>query len=235
VIRAVLLDLDNTLLDFHLCARQAMQQGFAQVGLLYSEEKFETFTQINNMLWRQIEEGTLTKAELHRVRWQIIFEALGIVYDGEAFEHIFFENLCRSNVKIPGADALLEHLSRKKYLLAAASNAAMHQQTGRLERAGLLRYFSHIFVSEELGAQKPQKAFFDSCFSALCTDLPDLKPSEMILIGDSLTADVAGGHAWGMQTIWFCPQAETESDEDCALRGQADYTVHTLEEICHIL
>lgn len=88
--KAIFIDIDNTLLDFDAYVRTTMEQGFAHFGLpAYRPEMYHTFTAENNKLWRQIEEGTLTFAELQKIRWNNVFAALGIHFDGPAFEHYF--------------------------------------------------------------------------------------------------------------------------------------------------
>ena len=110
--KAIFIDIDNTLLDFDAYVRTTMEQGFAHFGLpAYHPEMYHTFTAENNKLWRQIEEGTLTFAELQKIRWNNVFAALGIHFDGPAFEHYFRAALHESAIPVPGAMELLQSLS----------------------------------------------------------------------------------------------------------------------------
>ena len=223
MIKAVLLDVDNTLLDFNKCAMAAAHAAARDVGLVLPENIYPVFRRINDRLWHQIEQRQLTTEELYRIRWQLIFDELGICADGVAFEALFRAHLDTSAEPVDGAAELLAYL-HGKYILCIASNAPYDQQMQRLEKAGMLHYMSHLFVSEEIGAAKPSAAFFDACLSALSP----LQPQEIMMIGDSLTADIAGARACGMRTCWYRHDGETA-------RGEADCCVDALEEIRAVL
>ena len=75
MLKAVLMDIDDTLLDFGKCAEQAMRIGFAEWGLPYDDSTYATFTRINDGLWLMIERGELTTQQLFQFRWNRIFEA----------------------------------------------------------------------------------------------------------------------------------------------------------------
>ena len=96
----------------------------------------------------------------------------------------------------------------------------------RLRRAGMLDAFERLFISGQLGAEKPSGVFFDRCLA----QLPGVRPEQCLMIGDSLTADIAGGRAAGMQTCWFDP-----TDRGAALPPQADWRITRLEELLAIL
>ena len=163
----VFIDIDNTLLDFDEYIRRTMREGFAHFGLKpYEPYMEEIFRRENGKLWRQIEQGTLTFAELERIRWNNVFAALDIDFDGTVFETYFRAALYDSAIPVPGAMELLEAL-HGKYPLAVASNGPYDQQLHRLELAGMKRYFDWFFISERLGASKPAAAFFDGAFAQL--------------------------------------------------------------------
>jgi len=199
VIRVILIDIDNTLLDFERCAEGAMRQGFSSFGIPYRPDMFPVFTRTNNALWAAVEQGTLTRPELHRIRWGLIFDQLGIRQDGERFEQCFYANLSDSHDMIDGARELLEHLF-SRYTLCAASNAPEAQQCQRLRRAGLLPFFQEVFTSEKIGCSKPGREFFDYCLTAL-----DCPKDQAAIIGDSLSADIRGGQDFGIRTCWYNP------------------------------
>ena len=136
MIKAVLLDVDNTLLDFNKCACAAMQDAARDFSLVLPEHAFTTFRRINDGLWRQIEEQTLTTEELYRIRWARIFRELGIEFDGPTFEERFYHYLTTAAEKVDGADELMAHL-QGKYILCIASNAPYLQQVQRMERRGI--------------------------------------------------------------------------------------------------
>lgn len=225
MLKAVLMDIDDTLLDFGKCAEQAMRIGFAERGFPFDDSTYATFTRINDVLWQQIERGELTTQQLFEFRWNRIFEALGIKAAGTVFEQRFLDLLYETAIPVDGADEVCRYL-KGKYILCAASNAFHDQQLNRLAISGLLPYFDHVFVSESLGYRKPEKAFFDACRAPL----PGVAAEECVMIGDSLTADIAGGKNAGMKTIWY-NHAHRPVPEHCA----ADQIVDSLSQIKDIL
>lgn len=225
-IKAVLLDVDNTILDFHICAKVSMQAAFSDFGLTYEERMFPVFLKINDKLWEEIEKGTLKREELYKIRWKLIFEALGISGPEPAsVDEAFRKYISESAEPVDGAYELLGYLS-EKYILCIASNASRTRQIKRLTNAGMIQYIRQIFTSEEIGHPKPEKAFFDACLAAL----PDIKREEVVVIGDSLTADIKGGKESGMKTIWYNHKKDTLLPVP-----MPDYTVDSLFEIMQIL
>ena len=200
----IFIDIDNTLLDFDAYIRRTMEEGFAHFGLRpYEPWMYDVFHRENNKLWRQIEEGTLTFPELEKIRWNNVFAALDMDFDGVVFEKYFRTALHESAIPVNGARELLEAL-RGRYLLAAASNGPYEQQLHRLEIGGMKPYFDWFFVSERLGASKPARAFFDGAFAALNDGRETaVTPADCVIIGDSLTSDMAGGRQYGMKTCYY--------------------------------
>lgn len=201
--KVLLFDIDNTLLDFSAGAMQAMEEIFLEAGLPYAPEMFTVFQVENDKLWAR----------------------LGLEADGAAMEDAFRVRLHESAVPVPGASDVLAQL-HGKHRLCAASNGPYAQQVNRLRRAGMLDAFERLFISGQLGAEKPSGVFFDRCLA----QLPGVRPEQCLMIGDSLTADIAGGRAAGMQTCWFDP-----TDRGAALPPQADWRITRLEELLAIL
>ena len=220
----VFIDIDDTLLDFTKCANDAIKSACNKFGVPYTTTLVDTFHPINLDLWHRLEKKEVTKERLFDTRFQIVFDKLGIKADGIAFETAFRENFHESAILVDGARDLLEYL-RSKYKVYVASNALMHQQTNRMKRAELDGYIDGYFVSEEIGFPKPQKEFFDACFKAL----PDVKPQDVVMIGDSLSADIKGACEYGLKTIWYNHRNEPTADVKC------DYIVSRLSEVKNIL
>ncbi len=225
MIKAVLIDIDNTLLDFHKCSDEAMCLAARDFGIDFPENYFETFTEINNSLWEKIEKGELTRQGLFKVRWNLIFEAMGIKADGEAFEELFREYIKSSTIPVHGAEELIEYLSGK-YYVCVASNSELAQQEKRLRKAEMLPYIKKIFTSEEIGFAKPSAEFFEACKEGLSS----FSKNEIMLIGDSVTADIEGGKKFGLKTCWF--NFAKKPDAVC---DSADFIVDDLLQIKNIL
>ena len=198
-IKAILLDVDDTILDFGKCASASMRAAAMTAGITFPDGIENIFHRINNPLWKKVEKGELTVAGLYEVRWNLIFADVGIDYDGVAFETLFRRELSESTEPVSGAGDLLKYLAGRGYILFSASNALQHQQEKRLAKAGFRDYFSGIFTSESLGAQKPSREFFERAVSLCGAGDRDC----FLMIGDSFEADISGAAAFGMRTIWF--------------------------------
>lgn len=208
MIKAILFDIDNTLLDFDASVRQCLRKGLPN----YREEYFEVFLQVNREMWQQIEEGSLTYEGLLRDRFDRIFARIGMELDGPAFEDYFRKELFSGAIPVDGAMELLESLSGR-YVLCAASNGPYEQQLNRLRVAGMLPYFTHLFISERVGYSKPAEAFFAHCLSTL-----ELTPAEVLMVGDSYGSDIVGAKACGIKTCYFGVGAEADHTVDSLLR-----------------
>lgn len=224
-IKAVLIDIDNTLLDFNKSALAAMNNTASAHSVTFPEGYFDVFLKINDELWTQLQCQSITKQDIYKRRWRRIFDELGIRADSDAFEEDFRKEMRSTAITVDGAEEILRYLS-EKYPVYAASNASKHQQELRLKSAGLSKYLSGIFTSEEIGYQKPAKEFFDACNKKLSPVLPE----ETVMIGDSVEADIAGAKAFGIITIWFNYYGKI-----CENYEFTDYYVNNLEEIKELL
>ena len=224
-ITTVLMDVDDTLLDFKECARQNVRNCFKKNGLEYSDDIFEFFLNRNIILWKRIEDGLLTVDELHRTRWAGIFHDLGIEADGPAFELDFIAGLRDTSVPVAGSREAMKYL-HSKYKVYVVSNASNLQQSTRLGKAGLMQYVDGIFGSLDIGYNKPSREYFDYCFG----QLGGTRPDQTVIVGDSLNADISGGQAYGLHTIWFNIRGV-----EASAQITPDHTIHSLSEIPSVL
>ena len=225
MVKAVFIDIDNTILDFHKSAEKAIEITFNELGFNYNESVLGIFHTINDALWESLERKEITKPELYDMRWKQIFGKLGISFDALEMEKIFKSTLSGIAIPVDHARDLLEYLY-KKYPLYAATNSSYDHQKKRLTQSGFLQYFDDLFVSERIGAVKPEKKFFDVCFEKI----GNTNPSEAVIIGDSITADILGGQNCGLKTIWFNPNNQETPDGITP-----DHTIGSLIEIKNIL
>ena len=225
MIKAVLLDSDDTLLDFTKAEHIALQKTLREVGIEPDEETVSLYSEINKRHWEMLERGELTRAQVLVKRFDRFFEALGVAGDSAATQQLYNTNLGIGHYFIPGAVELLQSLYGK-YKLYMVTNGNESVQVPRLKSADIGHFFEEIFISQRIGWDKPSIEFFDKCFAAM----PPYAKNEMIIIGDSLTSDIKGGINAGIHTCWFNPRGK---------QGRADiipeYTVRCLGEIPSLL
>lgn len=223
--KIILMDLDNTIIDFNECARHSIMDIFADLGFHYDENVFETFITENVKIWKRLELGEIDKPYLRANRWNIILGKLGIDYDGTIIEERFENSVAKGAYPVEYAYELLEYLY-KKYDIYVVSNGFRFVQESRVRIGKYDKYFKELFLSEDIGIQKPDIRFFDYCYEKIgCPPKEDL-----ILIGDSLSADITGGNNFGIDTIWFNKNNDSPSEI-----VKPTYTVNKLEEIQNIL
>ena len=198
MIRFVLIDLDDTILDFHRAEAAAVSKTLLCLGVEPTEQIVQRYSEINAAHWRMLERGEITRPQVLTGRYCQLFSEISVDCDPEQTQRIYESHLSQGHYFIPGAEQLLKDLSGK-YLLYLVSNGNAAVQEGRLKSSGIEPYFEEIFVSELIGADKPSKAYFDRCFARI----PDFDPNQAILIGDSPTSDILGGINAGVKTCWF--------------------------------
>ena len=199
-------DIDDTLLDFKRGEAKAIRQTLAHIGIDPTEDTVRLYSEINESLWKRLERGEVTREQILVGRFEMLFDARGFDGDAAATQEIYFSYLGEQHDFVEGAQEVLSSL-KGHYRMYAVSNGTTVIQNKRLAASGLDRVFDRIFLSQEIGAEKPNAAFFDACFAAL----PDVKRDEVLIIGDSLTSDMRGGELAGLQTCWFNPHGKETS------------------------
>ncbi len=200
MIKFLFLDLDDTILDFHKAERIAIARTLQAHGAQPTEAVLARYHQINKLWWEALERQEVTRGEVQWGRFRDLFRELGLPVDPHSCARSYMENLSIGHYFLPGAEEAVVSL-KKKYRLFLASNGNAAVQAGRLASSGLPRHFEGVFISEELGADKPAKAFFDACFARI----PGFDPAQAMIVGDSLTSDIRGGNNAGLRTCWVNP------------------------------
>ena len=225
MIEFLFLDLDDTILDFHKAERIALSNTIRSFGIEPTEEVLGRYHVINKWHWEQLELGTMTRAEVLVGRFAMLFEERNIAVDPEAVARAYEKNLGIGHWFLPGAEEAVDTLS-KKYRLFLASNGTASVQKGRMTSANLYRFFEKVFVSQEIGHNKPSKAYFDACFAAI----PDFDPEKAMIVGDSLSSDIQGGINAGIKTCWVNPS------HAAAKNGIVpDYEIEALSQLPELL
>ena len=204
MIDLIFLDLDDTIFDFGKAEEVAIGKTLRRFGVLPTEVVVTRYSEINRLQWEKLERGELNRAQVKLRRFEILFEELGVTASAEEARCFYEEQLGIGHYFIEGAEALLESLAARGAHLFLASNGTFAVQQGRIASAGIAKYFEKMFISEQLGAVKPQKEFFDACFA----QIPGFARERAVIFGDSLTSDILGGINAGIKTCWFNPKGK---------------------------
>ena len=225
MIRNVLLDLDDTLLDFHRAEAEAIRHTMKEIGIDPTDETVALYSRINRSCWAKLETGEYTREEVLHRRFDILFEALGVTGDAHETQKLYEYRLSLGAYYLDGAEDLLNELYGK-YRLYLATNGIVNVQSRRIKDSGIGKYFDNIFVSEKIGYNKPDKRFFDRAFD----EIPDFNLDETVIIGDTLTSDILGGINAGIKTVYFNPKG---AKNDTGITP--DYEIGTLAELPKLL
>lgn len=218
---SVLLDLDDTILDFKKAEKIAVSKTFRGIGIEPTDAVVERYSEINVGQWEKLELGIITREEVLSSRFDMLFEELGVDYSGYEAQLIYEKLLEIGHFFMPGAEEMLNTL-HGKYDLYIVSNGTASVQFSRLASAGITHMFKGIFISEHMGTQKPSKEYFDKCFAAI----PGFDRERAIVVGDSLTSDIRGGINAGVRTCWYNPRGKAPREDIVA-----DYTITELGEL----
>ena len=197
----LLLDADGTLLDFEVAESGAFSSTMQRHGFARTPGDYDMYRAINKGLWEALERGETTQQRLKVERFARLFARLGYRADCEGFHRDYMDALSEGHALMPGALALCAALARRGRLYIATNGVAATQRR-RLAACGLAEYITDVFISEELGAHKPDAAFFDALFARL--GYPERERA--VILGDSLSSDMQGGRNAGIATCWYNPQ-----------------------------
>lgn len=197
----LLFDADNTVLDFDKSEEQALQRAFELCGVKYDADVLTVYRRNNIAQWQRYERGEISRDEVLLNRFLLTLDELAIkncnvnklADEYEKYLHFGF-------YQIEHAREVLEEL-QKTCDLYVVSNGVLSIQNSRMKGSGLEKYFLRRFISEEIGVPKPNVEFFNRSFA----QIPNLKKSSTLIIGDSLTSDVQGGINAGIDTCWYNP------------------------------
>lgn len=204
----ILFDADGTLFDYDAAEATALQSALARFGIPYTAATHEAYRRINSALWKRLEQGLVAKDALKLLRFSRLFEEVGAAADAAAFSDAYLSALAEAAALIDGAEELIAALHRRGRDIHIITNGIGPVQRGRLNRSPLVPWIGGLFISEEIGAAKPHPDFFHHVMAAIGN--PD--PRRVLVVGDALSADIAGGSMAGLDTCWVnlngAPQPE---------------------------
>ena len=226
MIRVILWDIDGTLLDFAAAERVAIRGCFATFGLgECTDEMLARYSVINRQHWEKLERKELTKPQVLIGRFEVFFAGEGIVADCAAFNAEYQVRLGDTVCFHDDGYKLVQQLKGRVRQYAVTNGTKVAQQR-KLRNSGLDVLLDGVFISEDIGAEKPDIAFFHPVWKTIGPYAPD----EVLIVGDSLTSDMQGGNNAGIRCCWYNPKGVPAPEH-----LKIDYNIRDLREILTIL
>ncbi len=226
-IKAVLWDIDGTILNFLEAEKVGVRMGFARLGLgVCTDEMLADYSRINRKWWERLERGEISKSEVLEGRFREFFGKYGLPAEvvplfNAQYQIDLGETICFND----DAPEVLRELKPfvRQY---AVTNGTKLAQERKIARSGLDRLLDGVFISEDVGAEKPTVAFFEGVWSKIGRFAPD----EVMIVGDSLTSDIRGGNNAGIRTCWYNPSHAANR-----LGVSVDFEIDDLRKLPRIL
>ena len=223
MIKAVLIDIDDTIFDFEKCSKNSFLKTLKNFNLKFKEEDFSYFNKVNDILWTKQKLGEINIKEVFIKRDYLMGKYFNLDIEKDLFNDLFVNFLYYEIEMVDGIEDLLLYLS-DKYKIFTASNGIYKMQENRLKKSNLDKYFDKIFVSDKIGFEKPDKKFFQKIM-----DLTKFSNDDLIMIGDSIKSDIIGAKNSKIKSIYFNKEDKKITDKNFT------YQVKNLSEIKKIL
>lgn len=198
----LLFDADGTLLDFSRSEREAFATAVATLGIVADDEMAHAYSIINDSLWKQLEQKKIQRSELRVRRFAMLAEQYGIDCDAYSLSERYVNELATRSYLLDNALEVCTRLFEEGHRLYLITNGFVKVQQGRFMSSPLRPLFSDVFISDEIGFDKPAPQYFD----AVRARIPHFEADKTLVIGDSLTSDICGGINAGLDTCWFDPE-----------------------------
>ena len=221
----LLFDADDTLLDFKRSEREALSDSLLKFGIEPTDELISAYSEINDSLWKLLEKGGIEKNKLRVRRYEIFTERFGLDVDPARLAVEYTDRLAEKSFLMDGALRLCRELYGR-YRLFIITNGIKSIQESRLGASPIKKYIEKSYISEEVGFEKPSTGYFDFIKS----DIKGFEADKALVIGDSLTSDISGGIAAGIDTCWFNPRNKILPAGITPM-----YEIHALGELFAIL
>ena len=219
--RWILFDADHTLFDFDRASEEALGEVLSDHGFDWQQAMYSDYKRINVQCWQEHEQGIINRDTLVYERFRRYFDFMQLDLDPVATQKKYLHALGRKPYLMPGAEEIIEWLLQHKRL-GYITNGMTEVQRIRLEMIGWHQKFEVIVIAGEIGHSKPHAGYFNHVHEAL--NQPD--KNEVLVIGDSLTADIEGAQAFGYRTCWYNPD-----NHACDISQHPDYTISHFDQL----
>lgn len=198
--RWIVFDADGTLFDYKRSELNALRNTFRQYGLEFDETIHQAFARINSRLWSEFERGRISSAQLRVRRFEELAAKIKSNFSAPGFSADYLWNLGGECTLLPGALDVVRRLS-SNFGLVLATNGIAEVQRRRFIASGINGNFASIIISDEIGVAKPDPRYFEKVF----VTIGNPEKHAVLMVGDGLSSDIAGGGAYGIDTCWYNP------------------------------
>ena len=189
------------MLDFKRAERESICGALEQHGITADDKIIDRYSKINDDLWKKLELGEIKKSDLKWKRFQLLAEEFGFEYDSLAVSDSYAVELSEKSHLLGNALEICQNLS-KTHRLYLITNGFKFMQRRRFDLSPLVPLFSGVFISEEIGYEKPAIQYFE----AVASSIENFDSSKTLVIGDSISSDILGGINAGIDVCWFNPE-----------------------------
>jgi len=222
----LLFDLDNTLFDFEASEKRALEETKHHFEISMALEDFiQNYHEVNKPLWEALERGEITSEAIRTLRFEHLIKRIGLPIDALEMSHFYVSKISRGIDTFPHAREVLETLAAK-YRLVALTNGIVDIQTGRLMHSGLGSYFSAVVISEEIGVSKPHVEIFEAALNRIGHKDKD----SVLMIGDSIKADILGALSAGLDACWVNLKGQSKPELPAHV-----FEINTLDQLLEVL
>jgi YjjG family noncanonical pyrimidine nucleotidase len=217
----LLFDADGTLFDYDKAESAALRKTFSGFDLRFRDPYLALYQRFNGQLWSDFEKGLVSQQEIRTRRFELLFDEIGQSCDLEAFGELYLVHLAQGTDLIDGAHEVVRALYGRVGLLII-TNGIPEVQRPRFGRSAIRDYFADVVISGEVSAAKPSPRIFDAAFEIMGDPARD----QVLIVGDSLTSDIAGGSSYGIGTCWFNPAGDPRPSAP-----RIDHEIGTLDQL----
>ena len=227
----ILWDLDGTLLDFKLSERYALGECLKSHGVVMTEEMLSLYSGINKRYWERLEQGEVEKKELLPGRFREFFRQTGIEgISPDQMQKQYERELGAKTYYVEDSYEIVARLREIGVKQHIVTNGILATQQVKMKRSGFDKLIDKVFISDEIGYEKPRKEFFEAVFR----ELTDVKKERTLLVGDSLTSDMRGANNAGVAACFYNPKKKAVAAGD-GNPVHVEYEIGKLGEIFGIL
>jgi len=221
----LLFDADDTLFDFPKASDRAFEKMCRTHKIPYTPENYRLYHEINVELWAAFDRGELSKEYITLERYVRFLKALELDRDPAACNRDYLSGLGEGVYPLPHSEEVCRELKKRGHRMFLITNAVASVQRSRLRNSVFNDLFEDAFISEEAGAAKPSRAYFEY----VARRLPGMTAENTLVIGDSLSTDMRGANNADLPCCWFNPSGKVRPED-----LHIDYEIRDLRELLKI-